>query len=92
MEGVDQGQREMVCAGRGPSRLIAAQPNSPDVRLGVKWSQVQILSARPRQVVAGEMIPAWSGSESRCLQLKPDERQYDPCRLSGRHLVTMAEL
>src|ERR1700722_10371096 len=26
------------------------------------------------------------------LAVKPDERQYDPCRLSGRHLVTMAEL
>ena|SRR5277367_3874826 len=26
------------------------------------------------------------------LAIKPDERQHDPCRLSGRHLVTMAEL
>ncbi len=38
--------QEMVCAGRNPLRCIARQQKSLNVRLGVKWSQVHILSAR----------------------------------------------
>jgi hypothetical protein len=46
MKGVDQRQREMVCADQISPRAVATQRKSRDVRLGVKWSQVQILSAR----------------------------------------------
>jgi hypothetical protein len=42
------GRLETVLPGQSGSRLIARQDLSADVRLGVKWSQVQILSARHR--------------------------------------------
>ena len=45
MRGVDQRQREMICAGQMSPRVVARQRKSPNVRLGVKWSQVQTLSA-----------------------------------------------
>ena len=44
---VDGGRLETISTGQAGSRVIARQPNSAYVRLGVKWSQVQILSARP---------------------------------------------
>jgi hypothetical protein len=50
MTGDAQGQHESIFAGRTPFRRIARQQNSTDVRLGVKWSQVQILSCRADQV------------------------------------------
>jgi hypothetical protein len=40
--GADRRHQETVRAGRNPSRVIARQRNPPDVRLGVKWSQVQM--------------------------------------------------
>jgi hypothetical protein len=53
--GVDRRQHETVCAGQRPSRVIGRQRNSPDVRLGVKWSQAQILSARHRMSRSNEL-------------------------------------
>jgi hypothetical protein len=47
--GVVGGREDTVIAGQAASRLIMRQRNSADVRLGVKWSQVQILSARPEK-------------------------------------------
>src|SRR5260370_35700348 len=44
MKGVDQIQREMVCAGQISSRVVARQRKSRYVRLGVKRSQVRVLS------------------------------------------------
>ena len=46
MRGLGGRRPETVSAGQAALRVIARQQNSPDVRLGVKWSQVQILSAR----------------------------------------------
>jgi hypothetical protein len=40
---------ETVLASRTPLRLVARQRNPADVRSGVKWWQVQVLSARPRK-------------------------------------------
>jgi hypothetical protein len=41
-----RGRVDTVSAGQAYSKDIAEQSNSAYVRLGVKWSQVQILSAR----------------------------------------------
>jgi integrase len=49
--GLDRRQQETVCAGQKTSRHIAKQRNPADVRLGVKWSQVQILTARPQKAL-----------------------------------------
>jgi hypothetical protein len=44
--GLDGGRGETISTGRITSRASARQRNSPNIRVGVKWSQVQILSAR----------------------------------------------
>jgi hypothetical protein len=43
---VDGGRLDTIPSGKDGSRVVATQSNSAYVRLGVKWSQVQILSAR----------------------------------------------
>ncbi len=43
-------QQETLFAAQIASRVIARQRNSVVVRLGVKWPQVQILSARPKEI------------------------------------------
>ena len=48
-QGVDRGRLETLCAGHAATKAVAIQRNSGQVRLGVKWSQVQILSARPEK-------------------------------------------
>ena len=47
IRGIGGGRIETVSAGQNASRAIARQKNSPHVRLGVKWSQVQFLSPLP---------------------------------------------
>ena len=42
------GRLETIPTGKNWLRVVARQSNSANVRLGVKWSQVQILSARRR--------------------------------------------
>jgi hypothetical protein len=65
IRGIDWGSLETVSAGHIASRVIARQRNSADVRLGVKWSQVRILSARPVSArpessqLRALMGPAW---------------------------------
>ena len=44
---VDRGRLDKTLTGHAGSTILATQSNSYFVRLGVKWSQVQILSARP---------------------------------------------
>lgn len=44
MKAVDQRRREIVCAGQISSRVVARQRKSRDVRLVVKWSQIQLQS------------------------------------------------
>ena len=44
--GLDGGRQDTVSAGQAAPRVNATQGNSAYVRLAVKWSQVQILSAR----------------------------------------------
>jgi hypothetical protein len=45
---VNRRRPEIIFTGKDGSGVIGRQPNSASVRLGVKWSQVQILSARRR--------------------------------------------
>jgi hypothetical protein len=48
--GVVGGREDTVIAGQAASRVIVRQRNSTDTRVGVKWSQVRILSPLPCDV------------------------------------------
>src|ERR1700677_2479363 len=73
MKGVDQRQGEMVSAGHMSSRGVARQRESQGVGLGVKWSQVQILSARPEN--------------TQFRGISPDSTAVNPLPLWGFHFV-----
>src|SRR5262249_775776 len=54
------GATPLAIAGRHASRLIARQRNSFDVRLGVKWPQVEILAPRTANLISATQPAARS--------------------------------